>query len=121
EYPRELADSLILLGAIDQAAGRTSEAEARYRGALEIRQRLADAHPGAVEDRRALGSDHHRLALCYQATGRASEAETAFRDTLEVRQRLADEHPRDAAQRGDLARGHHSLGALYAATGRPKE
>jgi tetratricopeptide (TPR) repeat protein len=102
-------------------AGKLSEAEAEFRTALAIRQKLVHDNPAAIQFRQGLGISHHSLGGVLQATGRPSEAEGEYRTALALLQKLADDNPAVVEIRNQLGAFHGSLGELLRATGRPSE
>ena len=101
--------------------GRSWEAEAEYRQALAILQKLADDHPAVTEFRFFLANSHYSLGYLLLDTGRATEAEVESRQTLAVFQKLADDDPLNPDCRNELANAHSSLADVLRAVGRAAE
>ncbi len=87
--------------------GKSSEAEAEYRKALAIQQKLADDNPTVTEFRDSLAVSHINLGiLLTNYTGRSSEAETECRKALAIQQKLADDNAAVTDFRSTLAGSH---------------
>ena len=85
-----------------------------YKGALEIRKRLANSNPQAYEP--DLAGSYNNLANLYHDTQRFAESEKMHKAALEIRKRLADANPQ--AYEPDLARSYNNLANLYSDTQR---
>ena len=86
-----------------RATGKPSEAEAEYRKALAIRQKLADDNPAVTEFRSSLAASHNNLGMRAVGSGKPSEAEAEYRTALAIQQKLADDNPAVTDFRSDLA------------------
>ena len=73
--------------------GKPAEAEAEYRKALALWQKLADDNPAVTEFRSSLAWSHHALGNLLSNTGKPAEAEAEYRKALAIRQKLADDNP----------------------------
>ena len=82
---------------------KKSEAEAEYRKAIALRQKLADDYPAVTEFRSDLASSHNNLGMLLSDTGRPSEAEAEYRKAIALMQKLADDNPAVTEFRLDLA------------------
>ncbi|MBI5570066.1 MAG: tetratricopeptide repeat protein [Desulfomonile tiedjei] len=91
-----MAVSYHQLGMVAQERNRFDEAEAWYRKALEIRERLG-------LERDAAG-DYHQLGIVAQERNRFDEAEQWYRKALEICERLG--------LKRDAARVYHQLGRV---------
>ncbi len=124
------------LGNLLSKTGKSSEAEAEYRKALAIQQKLADDNPAVTYFRSNLALSHNILGwLLLSKTGRPSEAEAEFRKALAIQQKLADDNPavthfqRDLADRLFNQASRHmgagntgeAIGYLHAGRGDPAE
>jgi tetratricopeptide (TPR) repeat protein len=118
-YRQDLATCLNNRGQLLKDAGRTPEAEASFREALGLRQRLVE-EVGGEDDRREMANVGNNLGILLLAEDRCAEAETVLRDALRLRKPLADASA-DPRRRLDLAKSLDNLGALLAAVGRQKE
>nr|MCR4935207.1 tetratricopeptide repeat protein [Oscillospiraceae bacterium] len=96
---------------------RLPEAEERYREALAIYRRLAEANPAAYEP--DLAGSCNNLGNLLSATNRLPEAEERHREALAIYRRLAEANP--AAYEPDLAGSCNNLGNLLRDTNRLPE
>jgi serine/threonine-protein kinase len=78
------------VGYLLQALGQGADAEAAYRAALALRERLAADFPAVPEYRRDLATSHNNLGNLLRGRGQAGAAEAAFRAALAAQERLAD-------------------------------
>jgi serine/threonine-protein kinase len=104
-----------------RATGRTTDAEAAYRTALDIQQWLTRRASDSFEYRSDLASSYNNLANLYRSTGRNNEAESAYQQALLIRRGLAGLFPSLPDIQKDLAASYSNLGNLYRATGRNKQ
>ena len=116
----DLADSHNNLGILLSETGRPAEAEAEYRTALAIQQKLADDNPAVTEFRSDLAGSHNNLGNLLSADGQAAEAEAEYRAALAIQQKLADDNPAVTDFRSRLANSHDNLGILLSETGKPR-
>src|SRR5207244_10925075 len=70
-----VAQAQVRVGRIHQALGRRPEAEAAYRAALALAERLAADRPAAPAYRGALARGQNQLGLLLFSLGRWAEAE----------------------------------------------
>ena len=70
-----------------------AEAEAEYRKALAIQQKLADDNPAVTEFRSGLAHSHNNLGILLCETGKPAEAEAEYRKALAIYRKLADDNP----------------------------
>jgi tetratricopeptide (TPR) repeat protein len=73
--------------------GRPAEAEAEFRQALAIAQKLADEHPERFYDRSILAWIHLNLGNLYSGNDRMEEAEASLKQAIGILERLTAEHP----------------------------
>jgi eukaryotic-like serine/threonine-protein kinase len=115
---RRMADVLRLLGQND-------EAQAAYRQAIKLLERLSLHAPRHTGYRWQLAYCHNFLAEVLRTTGRHFDAELAYRDAIQLLESLHtafEPGGREAALwRQDQARSLYSLGVLYKQTGRQEE
>ena len=104
-----------------RATGRALEAEAEYRKALALKQRLVDDNPAHVDTRRRLGSGHQNLAGWLSDVGKPSEAEAEYRAALTHLQWAVDSDPASIEACRNLANTQSELGKLLLSTGKPSE
>ena len=64
--------------------GKPAEAEAEYRKALAIYQKLADDNPAVTEFRSRLADSHNNLGWLLSNTGKPAEAEAEYRKALAI-------------------------------------
>jgi tetratricopeptide (TPR) repeat protein len=106
------------LGLLLLQTGRPAEAE--YRTALAIHQKLADDHPDTDTDfRSSLAAGHFRFGNLLTQTGKSAGAEAEYRTALAIWHRLAHDHPDVTDFRSGLVSSHHNLGSLLTQTGKP--
>ena len=98
--------------------GKPSEAEAEYRKALAIQQKLADDNPAVDRFRSGLARTHHNLGSVLSDTGKSTEAEAEYRKALAIQRKLVDDNPAVTRFRSDLAGNHNNLGILLSNTGK---
>ena len=72
---------------------KKSEAEAEYRKAIALWQKLADDYPAVTEFRSGLAVSLNNLGLLLNDSGRQSESEAEFRKAIALMQKLADDNP----------------------------
>ena len=111
--PRSTASPMLLA-----QTGKSSEAEAEYRKALAIQQKLADDNPAVTEFRSSLALSHNNLGILLASTGKSSEAEAEYRKALALQQKLADDNPAVTEFRSRLAISHNNLGYAAVQTGK---
>ncbi len=110
----DLAKRLFDYGMFLQDNKRFNRIETYYNEALEIRERLASAHPEAYEADVAMTLNN--LANLYSDTQRINDAEAYYLRALEIRERLASTHPE--AYEADVAMTLNNLANLYSNTQR---
>ena len=116
----DLADTVRGIGTL-LLVGKPAEAEAEFRRALEIYQKLADDNPAVTKFRKRLAYSHYDLQYLLSDTGKPAEAEAEVRKALALLQKLADDDPAVTQFRSDLANSHNALGYLLLNTGKPAE
>jgi tetratricopeptide (TPR) repeat protein len=99
----------------------SANAEAEFRDALAIYQKLADDIPAVTEFRSRLADSHHGLGWSMSEVGKPVEAEAEYRKALAIQQKLADDNPAVTEFRSRLADCHHNLGVLLFASGKSSE
>ncbi len=105
----ELAERLHEYGKFLQDNKQFHKIEAYYQEALEIRERLAEAHPEAYEA--YVADTLNNLALLYSDTQRFDQAEEYYLRALEIRERLAKAYP--DAYESYVATTLNNLAILY--------
>jgi tetratricopeptide (TPR) repeat protein len=102
-------------------AGKAVEAQAAYRKAVAVQEKLARNFPGVAEYRFDLASSHVSLGGVLLQTGRLKEAEAGTRRAVALLERLVAEFPTLGPYRQELARAYEHLGQVLRATGRANE
>ena len=72
------------LGILLGETGKPAEAEAEYRKALALWQKLADDNPAVTEFRSGLAESHGCLGALLSKTGKPAEAEAEFRKAVAI-------------------------------------
>jgi serine/threonine-protein kinase len=101
--------------------GRGTEAEAAFRAAVAVREKLVAENPAVPAYRSDLARGQFNLGVLYNGRGRWAEAEAAFRTALGLREQLATEYPDEPKFRGELAATHDALGAVLSMLGKLAE
>jgi eukaryotic-like serine/threonine-protein kinase len=101
--------------------GKSSEAEAEYRQALAISQKVVDDDPAITQFRVFLATHHEGLGDLLRDTGRVVEAMAEYRTELALRQKLADDNPAVPAVQRELARSLLGLGWRLEQAGKTDE
>jgi serine/threonine-protein kinase len=118
EYRKDLAQSRCYLARLLFHLSRHTGpdgAEANYRTALAIQEKLAKDFPDTADYRNDLAKTYGNLSVLLTAMGRPSgpdSAESSCRAGLEIFQQLAADFPQDPEYRKDLAASHNNLGNL---------
>jgi serine/threonine-protein kinase len=105
---------------LSELGQQSAEAEAAYRAALAILERLAADFPGAFKYRGNLALSHNNLGLLLAGLGRRAEAEAEHRTALALLEKLAADYPQPNYRRA-LAGSHGNLGTLLSNLGRQAE
>ena len=109
---RRLATSHNDLGILLLETGRPGEAEAEYRAAIAIHEKLAADHPAVTEFHYSLALSRDNLGQLLWQAGRRPEAEAECRAALAIIRKLADENPKDLDYQQVLAATLASLGKI---------
>jgi eukaryotic-like serine/threonine-protein kinase len=80
-----------------------AEAEAEYREALEIQQRLAADNPAVTEFGSHLAYSHNSLGLLLSNMGKPTDAEAEYRKALALWQKLVGDNPAVTEFRSSMA------------------
>ena len=94
-------------------------AEAEYRTALAIQQKLADENPAVTDFRGRLSDSHNSLGILLWETGKTAAAEAEYRTAAAIQQKLADDNPAVTDFRIRLGASHSNLGSLLSQMGKP--
>jgi tetratricopeptide (TPR) repeat protein len=98
-----------------------SEAEAEYRQAIAISQKVTADNPAVTRFRVFLGNHHHGLGDLLSQTGKPAEAEAEYRRALEICAKLAADNPKVPHHRKVVASCHEDLSVVLRRLGRPAE
>lgn len=101
--------------------GRTAEAEAAYKEAIDIHKILIKKHPEVPEYQNLLAVDYFYLGVRCGERGKATEAETAYKESLAIWKILMERYPEVLRYQQNLAACHERLGCFYLDKGRAKE
>jgi serine/threonine-protein kinase len=101
--------------------GQNPAAEAAYRKALALHERLAADFPTKPQYGLGLAASHHNLGMLLRELGRPAEAEAALGRALTLKERLAQDFPGLPLSRLCVANSHEGLGLLLHQLGRPAE
>jgi tetratricopeptide (TPR) repeat protein len=116
-----LAGTVQRIGAL-LAKGNPSQAEAEFRMALAIRQKLADDHPAVTDFRSRLAHSTLVLAILLgPQAGRKAEAEAEFRMALALYRKLTEDNPKVPGHRYGAAWAQRKLSVVVRSLGRPAE
>jgi serine/threonine protein kinase/tetratricopeptide (TPR) repeat protein len=113
-----IADARFRVGMVHRKLGENREAEAAFRAALDISQKLADDFPGQLKYRRALAVHWNNLGHLLREMGQAERAEQAFRAAKDNFHQLASQFPDQPDCRGLSAKVDICLSLLMMATDR---
>ena len=103
--------------------GQVAEAEAEYREALAIQQKLVNDSPADRDFRGGLAQTHAILGILLHETGKPTEAESEFRLALPTYEKLVDDIPdfTFTRYRCELASTQLRLGRLLSEAGKLAE
>jgi len=119
-HRQKLAWSQNNLGHLYQGAGRFQEAEATYRQALVIREKLAADLP-EPDYREDLARSNTSLGSFMKERGRLREAEKLYRQAVALWKKLAVDLPVEARYRENLAQSLDNLGNTLRDSGQLRE
>jgi tetratricopeptide (TPR) repeat protein/predicted Ser/Thr protein kinase len=118
---RDLGRSYQGLGKVLKEQNRFGEAEAAYRQAQALRERLVRDHPDQPGYQRELADTHYFMGACMAPQeGKTAAAEQAYEQALAAQRQLSEAHPDRPEYRRDLARTLNNLGILLRGGGREK-
>ncbi len=120
DHRADLAVSHNNLGFELVALSRPDEAEAAYRHAIEIQEKLV-ATRESPEFRSALAQSWGNLGDLYRSIGKMRDAEQAFEQSLNLNRALAAGKPADLERQRDLASSLVSIGLVQENSRRPDE
>ncbi len=108
-------------GKLGALLGKPSEADAEYRKALTIDQRLADENPAVPEFRSDIATSHVGLGLLLWKASKSTEALIEYRKALAIQQELADANPKVTSYRDNAANTANNLSVVFRRLGRAAE
>jgi eukaryotic-like serine/threonine-protein kinase len=112
------AEGYYRVGLMRYRLGELKEAEAAYRDAVALFQRLLAEFPSYVAARGGLAESQNNLGLLLNASGRLNDAEANCAAALAHFKQLSVMFPKRPEYRLDQARCQNNLGNLYQRTGR---
>jgi tetratricopeptide (TPR) repeat protein len=121
EVRHEAGEAGLRVGDITLKLGRVGEAEAAYRGALEILEKLASEDPAEPRYRATLAGGLNRAGRLAGTTSRTAQAEAMLRRAVAIFEPMVAESQRIAAYRDGLVRAHIDLGTVLLQAGRLAE
>jgi eukaryotic-like serine/threonine-protein kinase len=116
-----IADAAGRVATIEYRLGRTAEAAAAARLAIDGYANLADLFPAAPLYCKNLANSQNNLGLLLVRLGKRPEAEEQYRKALAIRKKLAALFPRVPLYHSDLAGIQNNLGNLLRDLGRRPE
>jgi eukaryotic-like serine/threonine-protein kinase len=115
-YRHGLANGLHNRAILLAGLAKRAEAEADYRQAIEIMEKLVADSP-YESARRDLAEGYHDLSHLLFALGKHDEAEMTLQRALDVREKLVAEYPRNPENRQKLAQSQSMMGSYLAGLG----
>jgi tetratricopeptide (TPR) repeat protein len=107
------------LGVLLADLGRRPEAEAQYRRALALQEKLAAQFPAVPQYRDDLAGSHDNLGLLLAGLGKRPEAEEQYRRALALKEKLAAEFPAVPRYQVALGGAYCNFGNLIRNGGQP--
>jgi tetratricopeptide (TPR) repeat protein len=120
-YRRDLAAANSDLGTVLRRLEKYAEAEAAYRQAIALREKLVAEAGARPRHHQELARSYDNLGIVLAELRKPEEAETAFRQALSHQAKLADSSPEAAEYRLELATTRFHLGNLFRLQGRPDQ
>lgn len=114
----DIARTSTLLGKVQTAAGRFSEAEMSFNRAIEVVQRLNREQPTKQRYQVEVAHAYYDFFMFLLATGRLDEAEAAILKAMDVYQQVTQQNPANWLYRDRLAGAYYRLGHVQRVTGR---
>jgi tetratricopeptide (TPR) repeat protein len=106
------------VGALETRRRRRQEAEAAFKSALELMEKIPNP---TVQERQREAQAWNNLGVIYQSSNRMDDAEKAARKALAIKEELADRFPSVPQFRLELARSWSNLGVVQHKTMRPRD
>jgi tetratricopeptide (TPR) repeat protein len=120
-YRENLANGRHSLANLLGQRGAIEEAEAVFRLALEVSEKLTADFPAVPVHRMNLANTHHNFGSVLAKGGKSEPAEAAYRRAMEIQTKLATEFPALPEYRQDLAKSYGSLGNLLVQVAEPSK
>jgi serine/threonine-protein kinase len=118
---RDLASTINRIGVMLTETDNPAEAEAEFRKALAIWQKLVDANPDLAQFRFSLAMSHSNLGIVLRDKGRFAEAEAEYREAMALYQKLADDNPAVMDFRRGMSYALNNLASVVRSLGRAAE
>jgi tetratricopeptide (TPR) repeat protein len=96
------------------AQKKFKQADAAYKEAIAIREKLVKEHPEVADYRARLGRDKSALGLLCRDWGRADEADKLINEAAELCRGLIDKYPNVPEYQRDLATACENMATIYA-------
>jgi tetratricopeptide (TPR) repeat protein len=109
------------LGSLLANLGKRPEAEAAFRRAVDLHEKLAAEFPGVPQHRHQVAGSLNNLGNLLVGLGKSAEAEAAYRRGLDFYERLAAEFPAVPEYRQSWSMSYNNLGSLLANLGKRPE
>jgi tetratricopeptide (TPR) repeat protein len=120
QYAEQAGHSQRYLGWLLAETGRLPDAEAAFRSAVSIFEKLS-ASPPAPFQRHMLADTHLHLGNVLRNTKRPIEAEKAYRQALAIHEKLVAEFPKEASYRQALLGDYIALGYFLSSIGKTRD
>jgi serine/threonine protein kinase len=115
------AKAQLRVGRIYDVLGQRAEAEAAYRSALALHEKLAAEYAGVPLYRAALAGIHNLRGHLLAVQGKLADAEPECRAALTLDEKLVADHPDVPQYRAALAASHDNLSNVLADQGKRAE
>jgi tetratricopeptide (TPR) repeat protein len=116
-WQRDLSESYIKVGDVQEAQGDLAGALQSYRDSLAIIERLAQSDPGNAGWQRDLSVSYERVGYVQEAQGDLAGALKSYRDSLAIFERLAQSDPGNAGWQHGLSASYSRVGDVQHAQG----
>jgi tetratricopeptide (TPR) repeat protein/predicted Ser/Thr protein kinase len=121
ELRHETGRAFRRLGNLQSWQGQPARAEASFRRAVALQERLCRDWPRVPAYRHELANSQHNLGQVLRNQEQHAPAEEALTQALDVLRQLIREEPDEPGFQVDLASASNSLGVLLSGLHRPKE
>jgi tetratricopeptide (TPR) repeat protein len=102
---------------LERELGSSSDAQADFRQAIAIRERLVRENPAAEDYQDGLGWCYAHLAGAQFQADLLAEAAASYRQLVAIREQLVQDHPARTDYQHQLALGYRELGDLQVRAG----